>query len=190
MRAAAVAALAAGLLGVCLALAPATAWAHGEFVSSAPGDGQRLGALPAFAVLTFSDEQTLAQVVVTGPQGQPVALGEASVSEGTVTQAMQDAGQGQYTLAYRTTSRDGHVLTGQISFSVGEPVSDSVAESLAEGTSDATAPSETAPAAQTGSASPTDDVTASLARRDVVVPVSLFLLAGLLWLFARRIGPA
>lgn len=172
-------------LGLLWALVPSAALAHGVLVSSTPSDGDSLEVLPDVAVLTFSDEQVLAQVIVTGPQGEAVALAEPTIEGAVVSQALEGGGAGQYTLAYRSTAQDGHVLSGQIGFAVGEVARDASTDSKDEGAGadesggpGGAADSEAAPVAGASSY----DVPA----RDVVVPIVLLLAAGGLWVGAQR----
>ncbi|GAA3535705.1 copper resistance CopC family protein [Nocardioides daeguensis] len=114
--------LAALLVVLCaVSLATPPAFAHAALVSSTPGSGARLAALPDSAVLTFSaDISAPAYVVVTGPDGSRTDVGEPSVAGREVRATLGSGGPGTYALAFRVVSVDGHPVTGQLSFVVGD----------------------------------------------------------------------
>lgn len=98
----------------------APASAHASLVSSTPEADATLDALPDEVELVFSqDVRAPAYVVVTGPDGD-VVDGSPEIDGTTVTQAVGGSTEGGYTLAYRVISADGHPISGQIAFSVGE----------------------------------------------------------------------
>lgn len=104
-------------LGFALAF-PATASGHDVLEKTTPADGTSVPVVPANVVLTFSDEplELGVQILVKGPAGD-VQLGAPVVSGREVTQAVSPtAPAGDYTVAYRVTSGDGHPLSGTISF--------------------------------------------------------------------------
>ncbi|WP_052337175.1 copper resistance CopC family protein [Nocardioides alkalitolerans] len=106
------------LLGLGVVASPATA--HASLVSSTPEADATLDALPGEVELVFSqDVRVPAYVVVTGPDGD-VVEGDPVIDGETVSQAVSGSTEGGYTLAYRVISSDGHPITGQLAFSVGE----------------------------------------------------------------------
>lgn len=161
----------------------APAWAHISLASSSPGQGASIDALPSTISVRFTgDLQALAEVVVTAPDGRDVAAGEPQVSGRDVSQALRRHTEpGQYALAYRVTSSDGHVVTGRVTFAVGVPY-DGAQPASADQT-----PNELNPGSASGSdvatAAPTDS---PWPARDVVVPAALLALALSAWLAARR----
>ena len=175
------------LAGLALALGPSPAAAHASLVSSTPAQGARLDALPEQVRLEFSDAVLApAYVVITGPDGRSATRGEPEVQGAVVTQATAGGPAGGYTLAYRAVSEDGHVVTGQIGFAVGEGAS---------------VPSAAADPA-TEEAEPEEEESETEARQDaaqeaagdgpdrdtiaVLVGAALFAGAGLLLLASRR----
>ena len=176
-------ALLALLLAVlaALALAPAPALAHASLVSSTPASGARLDSLPEQVRLEFSEEVLApAYVVITGPDGESVTVGEPTVRGTVVTQATASGPDGGYTLAYRAVSKDGHVVTGQIGFAVGDAAALPTPPAESDGPDiDATAAPEAAE--QAG-----ED---GLGRTAIAVLVGagLFAGAGLLLLASRRV---
>ena len=96
-----------------------------------------------------------------------------------------DGGEGTYTMAYRAMSADGHPVTGQITFSVGDASTE--AGSAADTVGQASSP----PAADTGSTAvttPTDEGNGFWPRHgiQVLVGVALWGLAGALFVLSRR----
>ena len=107
------------LLTLCFALvAPAAAHAHDVLEKTTPADGTTVQQLPGDVALVFS-QQPLdigLQVVITGPAGD-VSEGLATVQGREVRQAISSvAPAGEYTVAYRVTSDDGHPITGSFRF--------------------------------------------------------------------------
>jgi hypothetical protein len=111
-------------LGVLLGLtvgpivAPTPAMAHDVLEKTTPGDGTTVEQLPGDVLLVFSQEplEIGLQVIVTGPMGN-VAQGPATIEGREVRQAVSSAAPaGEYTIAYRVTSDDGHPITGSFRF--------------------------------------------------------------------------
>lgn len=144
----------AGLVAVLLVGGASGAGAHDELEGSSPGDGEVVDQAPQELVLTFtSDIASLGvQVEVTGPDGAATE-GEAEVVDRDVIQGLvDDLAAGEYDVAWRVTSADGHPISGEQSFTVAEtptPSNDTAGTS----TSDA-APSTTDAATWTSDAAP------------------------------------
>lgn len=104
-------------LGALVAF-PASASAHDVLEKMSPAEGTTVPKLPDRVTMTFSD-QPLAiglQVVVRGPSGD-VATGEPTIQGSTVTQMLAPtAPAGDYTVAFRVTSTDGHPVSGSFTF--------------------------------------------------------------------------
>jgi len=104
--------------GVLLILAANPAFADSTLLSSTPADGETVPRTPEAVVLVF-DKPALAsgaQVVVTGPSG-PVQTGSPIVVDNSARQPLAaDAPAGDYTVAWRVTSADGHPITGTFRF--------------------------------------------------------------------------
>lgn len=148
------------LAGLVLGAAPASA--HAELVSSTPKDGASVATLPATVELTFSEAvgSVGAYVAVTDPAGDEVGVGEPDVVDGTVTLKTTGAGPaGDYTLAYRVVSADGHPVSGDVGFTV-ETASD------ADPGPDADAGTDPGPGTEPGSARGSDAEPASAAADD------------------------
>ena len=99
----------------------ATTSAHAELVSSSPADGSMLVALPDTVELVFSENVGKpADVVVLGPDGDPVPSGDLLVVNDTATLPLEveSATLGTYTISYQVTSADGHPISGFVTFMV------------------------------------------------------------------------
>ncbi|MGN2634919.1 copper resistance CopC family protein [Nocardia takedensis] len=119
------AALAAGLALVGGGLAAAgPAAAHSAPVSSVPEDGASVATGPAQVSITFNEElQTnFPSLTVVGPDGNLWSKGEPVVTGRSVAVQVGDLGPaGQYTVAYRVTSADGHPVSGKRAFTLTTP---------------------------------------------------------------------
>ena len=97
------------------------ALAHDGLVRTGPADGATVTGAPEAVALEFTGEPlplgTL--VMVTGPDGADVSSGDADIRGTTVTQAVTpDAPPGAYVVEWRSTSSDGHTLSGIFDFTV------------------------------------------------------------------------
>jgi copper resistance protein C len=115
--------LAVGLLLAAVAVLGGAhvATAHDVLLGSEPADGAVLDTAPAEVVLTFSAEQVDVgtAVTVTGPDGEPWADGAPVVAGATVTQGLRDGmPSGDYAVAWRSVSGDGHPIEGTFGFTV------------------------------------------------------------------------
>ncbi|MGH3765849.1 MAG: copper resistance protein CopC [Pseudonocardiaceae bacterium] len=113
------------VLGLLLGAGPADA--HATLISTDPGQGAVLAAIPATVSLTFSEPVVVAAdgVRVFGPDGAPVDNGRAahlgrSSAVGVGVPAAR-AQQGTYTVSWRVISADSHPVAGAFTFSVGHP---------------------------------------------------------------------
>jgi methionine-rich copper-binding protein CopC len=180
--------LAAGVLFLLGLLSfPSPALAHASLLASTPEQGEVLDALPAQVALEFTEDLAQpAYVIVRSPDGVPVTVGAPEVSGAVVTQDLvRDGLLGTYSIAYRVVSEDGHPLTGEVLFSVGEPAARPPG-SASETASGSEAPPE--PVDETGSATsaPRAVVDRGSRRLDVAVPAGLFGLALVLLALSRR----
>ncbi|MVZ91778.1 copper resistance protein CopC [Microbacter sp. ANSKLAB05] len=114
------AALVGGAAAPAVVLAP-VAVAHSVLVSIDPEDGSELDTPPDEIVLTFNEEinQSFASVAVTaGDDRATRVVGDPSVTGETVTVDVDELEPGPYTVGYRVTSSDGHVVSGSSVFTV------------------------------------------------------------------------
>ncbi|BBZ46778.1 copper resistance CopC family protein [Mycobacterium parmense] len=122
-RCALVAWVCAALLCVAALLAP-PACAHATRVSTDPGDDAMLAAGPARVSATFNEQlqTTFAAMTVVGPDGNLWSTGQPSVQGAVVAIGLRPLGPaGAYTVNYRVTSADGHVVSGSWSFRLTVP---------------------------------------------------------------------
>lgn len=112
------------LMAVTVAVAALTALAapssaHAALTGTDPKAGATLDALPATVRLTFSDplDPQFVRVRVTAPDGTAVGV-EPTVKGQSVTLSPDDGGAGKYTVAYRVVSKDGHPVSGTLTFTV------------------------------------------------------------------------
>lgn len=113
-------ALLGGATAPALVLAPAAS-AHAVLLSVDPEDGAELETSPEQVVLTFNEEvnQNFASVAVTSEEDRTNrAVGEPVVEGPNVTVQIEDLTPGAYTVGYRVTSVDGHVVGGSSVFTV------------------------------------------------------------------------
>lgn len=127
MRRPAVAAWAGLLLAAMLSTATLTAQvasAHATRVSAEPADGAALATGPDRVSATFNErlQTTFAAMTVVGPDGNVWSTGDTTVQGAIVGVALRPLGPtGTYTVNYRVTSADGHVVSGSWSFRLTVP---------------------------------------------------------------------
>ncbi len=116
-------ALRIGLVAALVALAAVgfarPAAAHDVLLSSDPTDGSIVQVAPATVTLTFDQPvQDFEPVVtVTGPDGQSYQSGSPTVDSSVVTNAVGPlTAAGEYVIAYRVVSPDGHPVLGEVKF--------------------------------------------------------------------------
>lgn len=103
-----------------LALLPASALAHTHLVRSIPVENANLAKSPPVATLAFTEPVTLTAVSIETagggktsvklPPGNPTV--EASVPLPTLA-------LGRYKMSWRAVSEDGHIMSGEIHFTIG-----------------------------------------------------------------------
>lgn len=99
----------------------ASAWAHTVVVSTDPAADTTLATGPARVSATFNEDlqTTFAAMTVVGPDGNLWSSGDPEVRGATAGVALRPLGPpGRYTVNYRVTSADGHVVSGSWSFTV------------------------------------------------------------------------
>ena len=119
------------MVGTGITIGPAQG--HAGLLYSTPEDGATLEIAPADIRLTFNEElfAELIEVSVLNDAGDLVMVTEAEQTPPPGTDVIvpwpADLPPGQYSVAFRVVSADGHPVTGQITFSY-----DSVAEPALE----------------------------------------------------------
>lgn len=113
-----------GLPAALLVGAP-VASAHDRLVSSNPAENSTV-APPAQITLTFNEGVAdVGAVIVVKGNNEEWQNGIPSVKGTVVTQALRPMPGGDYTVAWRITSADGHPVSGQFSFTATPPVTTS-----------------------------------------------------------------
>jgi methionine-rich copper-binding protein CopC len=118
-------AAAVGLLwAAMLFAATGVAGAHAVLVSIDPANGAEVTAGPPRVSATFNErlQTTFAAMTVVGPDGNLWSTGEAQVQGAVVSVQVRPLGPaGTYTVNYRVTSADGHVVSGSWPFQLTVP---------------------------------------------------------------------
>jgi methionine-rich copper-binding protein CopC len=113
--------LVGALTALFLGLGTAPALAHDGLVSTAPLNTEVVTTPPTTVELTFTGEPLPlgTEVLVVGPDGGQVSTGAAEIRGTSVVQALSPAmAPGDYSVEWRSTSSDGHALTGALEFTV------------------------------------------------------------------------
>jgi methionine-rich copper-binding protein CopC len=116
--------LTAVLMIFALALGAPTAGAHTALTATDPVADSSVPAGPTRVNATFNEplQPTFAAMTVVGPDGNLWSSGDAEVRNATVSVALRPLGPaGKYTVNYRVTSADGHVVSGSWAFTVTAP---------------------------------------------------------------------
>ncbi|KUI28768.1 copper resistance protein CopC [Mycobacterium sp. IS-1742] len=103
---------------VALALA-GVASAHATVIATDPADGAKPAQAPARVSATFNEamQPAFAAMTVVGPDGNLWSTGAPQVQDTVVSVGLRPLGpSGTYTVNYRATSADGHVVTGSWTF--------------------------------------------------------------------------
>ncbi|OBH60921.1 copper resistance protein CopC [Mycobacterium colombiense] len=113
-----------GLMFAIATLTAPAAAAHATRVSTDPAADAVLAAGPQRVSATFNEQlqTTFAAMTVVGPDGNVWSTGEPTVQGAVVGIALRALGPaGTYTVNYRVTSADGHVVSGSWSFRLTVP---------------------------------------------------------------------
>lgn len=112
-------------LAITISVATATtASAHAALVSSDPVDATTLPTSPARVTATFNEDMqpAFAAMTIIGPDGGQWSDGDVEVTGVNLAVAVRQGGPaGDYTVNYRATSADGHVVSGSWAYTVTEP---------------------------------------------------------------------
>ena len=97
---------------------------HNELIGTDPSDGAQLDAGPARVTLTFDlpAQRGFSTVIVTGPDGNQWQAGPATEDGTKVSTPVRPLGPaGEYTVAWRILSADGHPTRGTLRFTLTIP---------------------------------------------------------------------
>ncbi|MBM03017.1 MAG: hypothetical protein CMH43_04800 [Micrococcales bacterium] len=188
----ALAATAAIVFLLSVLMAP-TGSAHADLQVSTPEDGESLEVAPEEIRLTFSEElfEELVEISILDAAGDLYSTIEVEQTPPPGTDVIfpwpPQAPPGEYSIAYRVVSADGHPLTGTISFSYAttapepsapEPTSSDSTPS-AESSTPASSPTASAPSASPTKESSTSSSTDSSSGTPLVV-LGVVLLLGVI----------
>jgi copper resistance protein C len=112
--------LAVGLATAALAGAGAAS-AHATRIATDPVENTELTQAPARVSATFNEalQPEFAAMTVVGPDGNLWSTGDPQVDGAVLSVSVRPLGPaGTYTVNYRVTSADGHVVSGSWSFSL------------------------------------------------------------------------
>ena len=178
-RALLVTAMALGLVAGALGYAGA-AWAHAARIASDPAENAQLAHQPTRVSATFNEamQSQFAAMTVIGPDGAQWSDGDPAVDGAVISVAVRPGGPaGTYTVNYRATSADGHVVSGAWSYQL----------LIAGETTTATSPAPAGPAAAPVGAGTSDGGTSDEPPVwPFVAAVTLIVAAGAVWAVRRR----
>ncbi|VEG58412.1 protein, copper resistance protein CopC-like protein [Mycolicibacterium aurum] len=168
-------------IGVGALAQPGAAWAHAARIASDPAENAQLSQQPARVNATFNEpmQSQFAAMTVIGPDGAQWSDGDPAVDGPVISVAVRPGGPaGTYTVNYRATSADGHVVTGSWSYQL-LPASTPTAAPAA--------PDAPAAPATTTAASPADDRSADgTPVWPFVAGTTALVAAGAVWAVRRR----
>jgi copper resistance protein C len=107
-----------------ITLTAGAASAHAARVSADPAEHAAVSTAPAQVSATFNEDlqTTFAAMTVVGPDGNLWTAGQPQVHGAVVSVGVRPLGPtGNYTVNYRVTSADGHVVSGSWSFRLTTP---------------------------------------------------------------------
>jgi methionine-rich copper-binding protein CopC len=107
------------LSAIALSAAVLVAHAHALLKKSTPTDGSTVSSPPASVVLTFSEATRLTAAWIEKGDGPKEKLGPLPVKPATeITVALHKLTAGTYRLSWRALGDDGHVVPGELHFTV------------------------------------------------------------------------
>ncbi|QSB05482.1 copper resistance CopC family protein [Natronoglycomyces albus] len=112
--------IAFGLVGALVLGSSSSAFAHAVMTGADPADGDTLDQAPADITVEFSEELDgpSTEIAVSDPEGTVLDLEEPTFEGNSFTQPLMYNEPGEYTLAYRILSQDGHRVEDTITFEV------------------------------------------------------------------------
>ena len=108
--------------GLVLALAATAVLAHAHLKKAVPADGAVVHTAPASVVLSFSEPATLTACwIQKGTGAKQKITGLATTPAPQISVPIPKLEAGAYVLSWRVVGDDGHVLPGQLRFTVSQP---------------------------------------------------------------------
>ncbi|MEU5841192.1 copper resistance CopC family protein [Rhodococcus sp. NPDC047139] len=108
-------------LTAALSLSVGSAAAHSVVLSSSPEDGAQIAEAPDRVSVTFNEtlQEQFAALTVVGPDGNLWSKSDPIIDGATASVELDGLGPvGEYTIAYRVTSADGHPVSGTRTFTL------------------------------------------------------------------------
>ncbi len=96
-------------------LGAGTASAHSAVIASTPDNGAQIATAPERVSLQFNEalQEKFASLTVVGPDGNLWSKGDPTIQGDTASVPLEGLGPvGEYTIAFRVTSADGHPVSG------------------------------------------------------------------------------
>lgn len=111
------------LAAAALVIAPSPASAHAGIESSSPANGAQLRSAPKAVTFTFEEKVTLAGngTRIVDAQGKAVRAKATARGAKVAIVPVTPLAKGRYAASWSVRSEDGDVVTGAISFTVGQP---------------------------------------------------------------------
>jgi copper transport protein len=110
------------LIAALTLLSASAVLAHAKLVSSSPSKGQVLSLAPASIELNFSVgvQSKMSAIVVTGPSGDPVPVGQLTESDGAkqLSVSLPPLEPGSYKVVWKALSADDHMIGGEFDFRI------------------------------------------------------------------------
>ncbi len=169
--------IAAAILASALACAGA-AWAHATRIAADPTENAVLTESPARVNATFNEpmQAQFAAMTVIGPEGNTWSDSEPAVDGTVISVGVRPGGPaGNYTVNYRATSADGHVVSGSWSYRLIVPATGSGGE-----------PTSSASPAATPAPPAAEATSDGLPVWPIVAAATATIAAGVIWVVRRR----
>lgn len=100
-------------------LLPAVCLAHTHLVRSTPAENSSLNKSPPLATLVFAEPVTVTAVRIESSTGGKTAVKLPSASPNAQTSVpLPSLAAGHYTMSWRAVSDDGHIMSGDIHFTI------------------------------------------------------------------------
>jgi methionine-rich copper-binding protein CopC len=106
---------------ISIALLPASSFAHTHLLRSIPVENAVLEKSPPVATLVFAEPVTLTAVKIESTEGGKTAVKPMPAKPAAeLSVALPTLPLGRYTMSWRAISDDGHIMSGEIHFTIGE----------------------------------------------------------------------
>ena len=107
-----------GLGGAVLAVWAACAQGHAHLLSAVPADNSRISSAPATLVLRFSEAARLTALWIARDGAPRQKLPAPQQSQAQLSVPLPALAPGHYIISWRALSDDGHVVPGEVRFTL------------------------------------------------------------------------